>query len=140
MEILETPSFARISSPLLHLDNTTLFPIDSNVLSNLMSFTMATQGLPAYGRRLVPQVLDELAVTDPERVYAAVPKTANVKDGYQDITVADLASCVNFTAKWIEKKFGTSADFETITYIGLSDLRGIVTLLAAIKTGYKVRD
>lgn len=97
---------------------------------------MATQ--PAYGRRLVPRVLDELAKTDPERVYAAFPKTADVKDGYRDITVVDLARCVNFMANWIENKFGRSDSFETITYIGLSDLKGIVTLLASIKTGYKV--
>lgn len=96
---------------------------------------MATQ--PAYGRRLVPQVLDELATTDPQRVYAAIPKTSDVKDGYRDITVADLARCVNFMAKWIENKFGRSDSFETITYVGLSDLKGIVTLLASIKTGYK---
>lgn len=93
---------------------------------------------PAYGRRLVPQVLDELATTDPRRVYAAIPKTADVKDGYRDITVAGLARCVNFMARWIETKFGRSDCFETITYVGLSDLKGIVTLLAAIKTGYKV--
>lgn len=97
---------------------------------------MAAQ--PAYyGRRLVPQVLDELASTEPKRVYAAIPKTADVKDGYRDITVADLARCVNVMAKWIENKFGRSDSFETITYVGLSDLKGIVTLLAAIKTGYK---
>lgn len=102
---------------------------------------MAAKGLPTYGRRLVPQVLNQLANTDPQRVYAAIPKTAEVKDGYQDVTVAELARCVDFTAKWIEEKFGRSAPttFETITYIGLSDLRGIVTLLASIKTGYKVR-
>ncbi|KAL1884099.1 putative NRPS-like protein biosynthetic cluster [Diaporthe australafricana] len=96
---------------------------------------MSTQ--PAYGRRLVPQVLDELATTDPRRVYAAIPRTADVKNGYRDITVANLARCVNFMAKWIEDKFGRSESFETITYIGLSDLKGIVALLAAIKTGYK---
>ncbi|ROV87840.1 hypothetical protein VMCG_10544 [Cytospora schulzeri] len=65
-------------------------------------------GLPAYGRRLVPQVLDELATADPERVYAALPRQQ----------MSDV--------------------FETITYIGMSDLRGIVTLLAAVKTGYKL--
>lgn len=93
---------------------------------------------PTYGRRLVPQVLDELAATDPQRVYAAIPKTADVKDGYRDITVADLARCVNFMARWIETKFGRSDCFETLTYVGLSDLKGIVTLLASIKTGHKV--
>lgn len=65
--------------------------------------------------------------------YAAIPKTSNVKDGYHDVSVACLARCVDFMAKWIEDKFGRSDSFETITYIGLSDLRGPVTLLAAIK-------
>lgn len=100
---------------------------------------MANQVLPPYGQRLVLQVLDELAVAEPQRVYAAIPRTADVKDGFQDITISDLARCVNFASKWIEEKFGSSTSFETITYIGLSDLRGIITLLAAIKTGYKVR-
>lgn len=99
---------------------------------------MANSGVPAYGRRLVPQVLDELARSDPDRVYAAIPKTADVKEGYRDITVAELARCVDYTSKWLEEKFGRSENYETITYVGLSDLRGITTLLAAIKVGYKV--
>lgn len=99
---------------------------------------METNGTPAYGRRLIPMVLDELAEKDPDRVYAAIPKTSDVKDGYQDVSVADLACCVDFMAKWLEDKFGRSNSFETITYIGLSDLRGPATLLAAIKTGHKV--
>lgn len=101
---------------------------------------MMTKEIPPYGRRLVPQVLDELASTDPHRVYAAIPKTAEVKDGYQDVTVADLARAINFMAKWIEDKFSRSTTFETITYIGLSDLKGVVTFLAAVKTGYKARN
>lgn len=101
---------------------------------------MTTQELPPYGRRLVPQVLDELAKIDPHRVYAAIPKTAEVKDGYQDVTVADLARAVNFMARWIEDKFGKSTNFETIRFIGLSDLKGVATFLAAVKTGYKARN
>lgn len=93
----------------------------------------------AYGRRLVPQVVDELAAAVPDRVYAAIPRTADVQDGYRDVTIAELANCVNFMARWLEKKFGNSETFETITYVGLSDLKGITILLAAIKVGYKVR-
>ncbi|KAF2999116.1 putative secondary metabolism biosynthetic enzyme [Neopestalotiopsis sp. 37M] len=92
----------------------------------------------AYGRRLVPRVLDELAETDPNRVYAAVPKSADVKDGFHDVTVADLSRCVDFMASWLDEKFGRSESFETITYIGLSDLRGPTTLLGSIKVGYKL--
>lgn len=86
----------------------------------------------------MPQVVDDLAATVPDRVYAAIPKTSDVKDGYRDITIADLARCVNFMARWLEGRFGKSKTFETITYVGLSDLKGIATLLAAIKVGYKV--
>lgn len=83
-------------------------------------------------------VLDELGKTDPHRVYAAIPKTSNVADGFRDVSVADLVRCVDFMAKWLEDKFGRSNSFETITYIGLSDVRSPAILLAAIKTGYKV--
>ncbi|KAF3009254.1 putative secondary metabolism biosynthetic enzyme [Neopestalotiopsis sp. 37M] len=91
----------------------------------------------AYGRRLFPSYLDQIAKTNPGRVYAAIPKTADVEDGYIDVTIADLARCTNFMAKWIEDKFGKSQNFETITYVGLSDLRGVALFLAAIKTGHK---
>lgn len=87
----------------------------------------------------MPQVVDELAAIVPNRVYAAIPKTADVQDGYQDVTIAELAGSVNFMARWLEKRFGRSETFETITYVGLSDLKGITILLAAIKVGYKVR-
>jgi hypothetical protein len=100
--------------------------------------TGVAAGTPAYGRRLLPHILDDDAVENPGRVYAAVPKTSNVKDGYLQVTIGDLARCVDFMAKWIEDKFGKSTNFETITYIGLSELRGPVTFLAAVKTGYKV--
>lgn len=99
---------------------------------------MALTSGVAYGRRLVPHVVDELATTVPDRVYAAIPKTSTVQDGYRDVTIAELARCVNFMARWLEGKFGKSDTFETITYVGLSDLKGITTLLAAIKVGYKV--
>ncbi|KAI8958393.1 acetyl-CoA synthetase-like protein [Daldinia sp. FL1419] len=99
---------------------------------------MGTTSVTAYGRRLIPQVLDELAEKDPFRVYATIPRTSDVKDGYRDVSVAELARCVNFMAKWLVNNFGRSDSFETITYIGLSDLRGPIVLLGAIKAGYKL--
>lgn len=99
---------------------------------------MAANGTTSYGRRLLPNVVDELRNSSPSRVYASCPKTADVADGFFDFTVADLGRCVDFMASWIENKFGRSDNFETITYIGLSEIRGPVTFLAAIKAGYKV--
>ena len=91
-----------------------------------------------YGRRLLPSVLDELAKHNPDRLYAAIPRTGNISDGFSDVTVADLARCVDFTSRWLEDRVGRSNSFETITYIGVSDLRGVVVFLAAVKCGYKV--
>lgn len=114
-----------------------------NFLFILLSDTIVamadtTNAIP-YGRRLLPSYLDEIAKTNPGRVYAAIPKTAATEDGYIDVTIADLARCANFMAQWIEERFGKSQNFETITYVGLSDLRGVALFFAAVKTGYKVR-
>ncbi|KAI1824128.1 hypothetical protein F4861DRAFT_277511 [Xylaria intraflava] len=99
---------------------------------------MASKGRPNYGRRLMPAVLDELAESTPDRLYAAIPKTADVNDGFRDISVADMARCVNFMAKWIENLHGRSENFETLSYIGIPDLRGVAISLAAVKCGYKL--
>lgn len=94
---------------------------------------------PAYGQRLMPSVLDDLATTDPSRLYAVVPaKSEDINEGFFDITVADIARCTNFMANWIRTTLGTSQNHGTISYIGIADLRGAVVFLAAVKCGYKV--
>ncbi|KAI0416363.1 hypothetical protein F5X98DRAFT_388112 [Xylaria grammica] len=93
---------------------------------------------PDYGKRLMPVVLDELAKADPNRLYAAIPKSADVQDGFRDITAADVARCVNFMALWIEQKLGRSSSFETVSFIGIPDLRGAVIFQALVKCGYKL--
>ncbi|KAI0147491.1 hypothetical protein GGR57DRAFT_476649 [Xylariaceae sp. FL1272] len=93
---------------------------------------------PNYGRRLMPAVLDRLAVTAPDRLYGVIPKTADVTEGFRDISVADMARCVNFVARWIEELHGRSQSFETISYIGTPDLRGPAIFQAAVKCGYKL--
>ncbi|RYP27611.1 hypothetical protein DL767_007616 [Monosporascus sp. MG133] len=99
---------------------------------------MAPEEEQAYGQRLMPSVLDELAKTNPNKLYGAIPNTADVTEGFRDITVADIARCANFMASWIAERFGRSESFETLTYIGIEDFRGIAVFHAAVKCGYKV--
>ncbi|KAI1120472.1 acetyl-CoA synthetase-like protein [Nemania abortiva] len=99
---------------------------------------MAHEKGASYGRRLLPVVLDGIAEMNPNRLYAAIPKTSNVADGFRDVTVGEIARCVNFTANWIEQKLGRSDTFETLTYIGIPDLRGPIVFFAAVKCGYKL--
>jgi hypothetical protein len=93
---------------------------------------------PRYGSRLMPMVVDEMAMNEPDAVFAYVPLTGNVSDGYKAISFLDLATAVDRVAWWIHETLGPSKTFETLAYLGLSDLRYPVAMLAAIKCGYKV--
>lgn len=92
-----------------------------------------------YGNRLLPKVLDDVAEANPNRLYAAVPRSNNLKDGFIDITFKDMARCVNFFASLLEKTLNCHTDLETVAYLGLPDLRNVVVLIAGLKLGYKVK-
>lgn len=113
-------------------------PPFGSVLVGMDTTDTMTGERPAYGQRLMPSALDDLAKRSPKTLFASIPRTSDVTQGFRDITAADFARCVNFTAKWLENKFGRSNDFETIAYVGIADLRGSVIVLAAVKCGYKV--
>ena len=93
----------------------------------------------SYGRRLLPQVLDDLSISNPERLYATIPRLAkDLSQGFHDLTVKEVARCVNALAWWLQDKIGRSDSFETLCYIGIPDIRSAMIFLAAIKCGYKV--
>lgn len=93
-----------------------------------------------YGSRLLPQVVDELSRSDPTRVYATLPRSSDLSRGFRDVTMLEIAMAVNKLAWWIEMNLGRSTVFETIAYIGPSDLRHAIVFLAAVKCGYKVSE
>lgn len=91
------------------------------------------------GRRLLPAVLDEVAITDPERVFVSVPRNPeNVSAGFQDITYATFAQAVNKCAWWLRDRVGMPTDPQTILYIGPLDIRYILIIIAAAKAGHTV--
>ncbi|PVH91860.1 acetyl-CoA synthetase-like protein [Periconia macrospinosa] len=94
--------------------------------------------VPNYGSRLLPVVLDEIAEQQPDLIYARIPLTTNISDGFKAVTFADIASATNYVAAWIESTYGRSTNFSTIVYMGVSDLRYVVVFLAAVKCGYKI--
>lgn len=93
----------------------------------------------SYGRRLLPQVLDEFSNSNPERLYATIPRlTQDLSQGFHDLTVKEVARCVNSLAWWLQDEIGRSDSFEALCYIGIPDIRSAMIFLAAIKCGYKV--
>lgn len=90
-----------------------------------------------HGHRLVPKLIDEIAIEAPEKVFASLPKSATLEDGYIDITYQDLSRAINRAAIFLDENFSRSASFETLAYLGPFDLRYTIFVCAAPKIGYK---
>lgn len=93
---------------------------------------------PQFGSRLLPQVVDELARSKPERIYATFPLSSDLSQGFRHVTMREVARAVNRFAYWLEESLGRSKSFETIAYMGVPDLRYAIVFLAAVKCGYRV--
>ena len=93
---------------------------------------------PSCGRRLIPTLVDEIAQSDPHRPFISIPKSQDLRDGYKDISYSEIAKAVDRCAWWIEKELGRSLISKTLFYIGPTDIRYIVVLLAASKAGHAV--
>ena len=90
------------------------------------------------GQRLLPVVVDHLAQANPAQRIGLIPTGADVSDGYDTVTVQRLARAVDAFAWWIEKQIGRAQEPKTIAYMASNDVRYLIFLLAAQKTGYKV--
>ncbi len=92
-----------------------------------------------YGQRLLPNVADELAITNPTKVHASIAVSADIRDGFRDITISQMVNAANSMALEIDQLFGKSPSFEVVSYLGISDLRYSIMVIACMKTGYQVR-
>ena len=97
-----------------------------------------TNPTPDYGRRLMPTLIDERALSTPDAIYCYLSRSSKMEAGFRTITFQTLSNATNACCWWIESKVGKSDKFDTLAYLGPSDLRNIIIILAAIKTGHKV--
>ena len=88
---------------------------------------------------LIPNIVDQRAQTEPERLYAEYPISAvSYEDGYRKISYNDLANAVNGMAWWLHNTLGPRNDVEVLAYIGPNDLRYPALVLGAVKAGFVV--
>lgn len=111
---------------------------EAEVQSSSSSETFEVVSEPAYGKRLIAQTVDDLAVSEPERIWATVTVGQDIDNGFRDFTTRQLANAVNNVAWWLDGKFGRSDNFEVLAYLGVSDVRYAVLFFAAVKCGYVV--
>ncbi len=91
-----------------------------------------------YGHRLIPSLIDEKASVAPDEIYCYIPRTARIEDGFHSISYRRFSNAINACSYWIEAEIGKSENFATLAYLGPSDLRNILIIVAAVKTGHKV--
>lgn len=71
-----------------------------------------------HGKKLIPHLVDDLAQTKPDHIFAVIPKTTKIADGFQNVTIRSFARAVDEVAHRIDSSIGKNTDFETIAYIG----------------------
>ncbi|KAL1863038.1 putative NRPS-like protein biosynthetic cluster [Diaporthe australafricana] len=91
-----------------------------------------------YGKRLLPTLIDEVSIQDPNRECFQIPRSSEPSDGWRILTWKDMANAVNRCAHRIVELCGTPEkdSFPTIAYLGPNDVRYIVLMIAAVKAGY----
>lgn len=103
-----------------------------------MEIQYLTEPPPQCGQRLLPQLIDQIAKDDPDRPLVSIPRGADVADGYIDVSFKTLATAVDRCAWWIDRNVGRSQELAPIFFIGPTDIRYLVVLLAAAKTDHVV--
>ena len=85
-------------------------------------------------------LVDDLATAVPHNVWVKEPVTS--KEGlmvWLDITWLQLRRAVDSMARWVEDEFGLGSGDEPLAYVGVNDIRYPIVVMAALKSGYKVR-
>ncbi|KAL5314376.1 hypothetical protein ACEPPN_018802 [Leptodophora sp. 'Broadleaf-Isolate-01'] len=93
----------------------------------------------SHGHRLIPTQIDHLSSTTPSELFACIPRSTSLSDGYRDVTYRDFARGIDRAAAWIEERFGVEGKglFGTLAYIGVFDLRYFLIMIGAAKVGFK---
>lgn len=92
------------------------------------------------GRRLLPTLIDHIAAIDPTRPFVSLTKSTDIHQGFRDVDYATFAAAIDRCAYWLDEELGRPRyEFEKIAYMGPSDLRYVIFILAAVKAGFVVR-
>ncbi|KIM94081.1 hypothetical protein OIDMADRAFT_136765 [Oidiodendron maius Zn] len=118
---------------------------------------MLSKTPPEYGRRLIPQILDDLAASEPNRIIFSIVQFSDTSYEFRHISAGTFAKAVDKTAWWLRDKarnthrinksnhnevqngdYGGSQNersppMQMIGYIGPHDIRHILLTYAAAK-------
>lgn len=71
-----------------------------------------------YGKRLIPQILDGLASSEPNRIIYSVATSSDISQGFREVSARAFAKAVDKTAWLLHNQIGQSLTIQTVGYIG----------------------
>ncbi|KAM7208256.1 chloramphenicol acetyltransferase-like domain protein [Naviculisporaceae sp. PSN 640] len=97
-----------------------------------------TASQPPYGRRLLPQILQDVAVAEPDRILYSIAKSSDISEGFRTVSARVFLNAVDKTAWLLYNQLGEnlSPSVPAVAYIGPHDLRHILLAYACVKAGY----
>lgn len=155
----ESINTSQASSPRLTVNKPDqMFETDVHSTAQLAQST-ATDSSISYGRRLIPQIMDTLAVTQPERTVFSLTGSCDGEVKFEHVSARAFAATVDHLAWWLQDQIGQADTIRPIGYIGprtliagyphqpkeplfaeivLDDLRHVLLTYACAKTGNTV--
>lgn len=79
---------------------------------------VTTQPSPEYGKRLIPQIVDNLALVDPDRVVYSIASFSDASHQFQHITAREFTKAIDKTAWWLRGLIGKPTSIQAVGYIG----------------------
>ncbi|KAJ9164701.1 hypothetical protein NKR19_g1128 [Coniochaeta hoffmannii] len=58
---------------------------------------------PQYGRRLMVNIINDVARKDPERTWIMIPQSATPKDGWKSVSFKTAANAINRIARKVSR-------------------------------------
>lgn len=113
----------------------TIFPLHSPSIPLSRPYL----AMESHRKRLLARTVDERAKTTPNDRFAVIAQGPELSDGFQTLSMKDVAAAVNALCWWIESTIGPAQSRETLAYMGCNDVRYFLFMLACQKTGYQVR-
>lgn len=91
------------------------------------------------GRRLLPEVVEDLAATDPRGIWLSNPTEVDSAGSFSDVTYGQLANAVNRASRWINERVSSlEHGSQTLAYLGPPDSRYLIFIIAAVKAGHRL--
>ncbi|KAL5589751.1 hypothetical protein FOVSG1_011618 [Fusarium oxysporum f. sp. vasinfectum] len=92
------------------------------------------KGTPANcGNRLIPQILDDLASAEPDRIIYSWARSSDLSQGFRHVSARAFTKAVDKTAWLLQRELGVTSEIRAVGYIGPHDLRQILLTFACIK-------